>query len=813
MPEPLDTPQQERLHQAARERIEFFTRDLRERYGIEVRMAAELEFLVLDEKGGRASNLVDAERLTNAFSNVPTIEKVYPEYFGYSQLELVTGINPNIPGLDYTVSSPLNTADTVAAFRTIADAQLRDWGLGGISNAARPFSSEAKTPTNGFHLNISLLDTNGNPLFFDAQQGMSDIARHVTSSLIATQAEGSYAVMPHDNSYERLRIADNAILTGNVDEALHGRANWMPSHAGYLDNKGATLNMAISQTIGTVHALANNNPDPERMPVGTIASHYPDLEARIIGYFDPSQRTIPIGGERPHQTRLENRIAGADADPYMLVAMDMASIHEAVTDNVRVLEPGGEVDPSKERIIETDGKRLAITRHDGQFGSYQLPRDLDTARSRFESSERMRSLLGDELYQEALRQPRSLLPLASLRLPESEVRADILRAFSQAESPVIPAEARSGISKTVPSKALSTGRVGVGAGMSALSLSNRLTGTEHSNHRAAGGIRETASNVGLVTDIANFSMGVLQPLADIAPSLRSIAPAITSTAETISSIAPRISIPTAVLAGTADATARFAAGDERGGSGSIGGTIGGLIAGAKAGAVGGAAMGPGGALILGAAGAFSGAILGEDITKLGYDLIEKTGEIARENRQERWNQYGASLVSEVIALVPTGHTSHVLNPELRRIAELKASVLALAEKRYQLEERQASGQPLNEHERVEFLGLSHHIEEQGSALIRKAVQYAAVTLENVPPEVAQAHIKRQLGHAIHEVALIEGKEQRDILEKGTKEAEVIYSALDQVQKTQISDPAYHDASRLQHLPNIHSTSDQKSQIF
>ncbi|MGE0753648.1 MAG: hypothetical protein AB7L92_00630 [Alphaproteobacteria bacterium] len=370
------------LRQAAIERIRFFQEALAER-GIIARIGTELEFFPLNKSGLPQKDILDAKKLTAALrKNVRGIERVHPESItSRAQYELVTGPNPKMKGAGIADASPLAAAETVDAFKTGLINHADRLGLGGISFKARQREGNS-LHTSGLHINMSLWDSAGRKnLFYQPLRATSDIERHVVDSLIKTHATAAPAYFPNPDSYERIPID------------LAGLMSTAPTHAAYMSNKGSTISNAYQLIKGLVAG------EPK---IGSIAGRHADLLHAPFGAAEGllfrGHRSNWIGWERPRMYRLEGRLAGADADPYVAIASELASAYEAVRGKVRPYVHGMSIDKANERIIKAGERSWVVAKHDGKFASHRLSLDNTAGHEALVESVRMRELLGEDLY-------------------------------------------------------------------------------------------------------------------------------------------------------------------------------------------------------------------------------------------------------------------------------------------------------------------------------------------------------------------------------------------------------------------------------
>lgn len=90
-----------------------------------------------------------------------------------------------------------------------------------------------------------------------------------------------------------------------------------------------------------------------------------------------------LAGKRlsKQSTRIESRLAGADADPTLSVLVTLAAFHEAIANNVK-----------------GNGADREVTPYDDIMPVFKLPKSVDEAQETFLESDYAKRLLGDKLY-------------------------------------------------------------------------------------------------------------------------------------------------------------------------------------------------------------------------------------------------------------------------------------------------------------------------------------------------------------------------------------------------------------------------------
>lgn len=385
----------ETLRHSALERIVFFEKQLLSEYGIRVRTGAELEFIPLNEQGLPQANLLDEAALTKGLRNsIPNIERVHRESdFSQVQYEFVSGPNSSIAGTGLRDASPSSTAETVVAFKDAISANAKDWGMGGVSFTPR-LPVDNGNAHNGFHLNLSLWDGDGQKnLFYEKGKNTTDLQRHVMDAMIHTHGEGTVGYVPYSNSFDRINTTNtNEISTNTIANIF----TTVPNSAGHVPNKG----IDVGTWANGVMDMVLNKP----FTIGSIASRHgssnPFNLTMSLGEYVAfgSVRSSLIGWEKPHQYRLESRLAGADADPYVVTAMEMASIYDAAKNHLRPYDASKPINKKTEQLLNIGDRQFVVDKHNGKFASTPLPKSIEEARDSLAQSDRLRVLLGEDLY-------------------------------------------------------------------------------------------------------------------------------------------------------------------------------------------------------------------------------------------------------------------------------------------------------------------------------------------------------------------------------------------------------------------------------
>jgi glutamine synthetase len=294
--------------------------------GLEIIMAAELEFYLLDAK---------TDRPTARVPRVPGIGRPQPGPQVYNTDDLwdiepfLNDLNDvceaqNIPSGTATsefapgqfeinlhhVNDPVLACDHAVLLKRAVKAVARQHGYVACF-MAKPFEEDSGS---GLHVHMSLVDKNGKNYFSQGKEKMavppfSARFRHAIGGLAKTMAESTAIFAPNANSYRRLRPEMFAPV----------EPNWGVNHR----------NVAIR---------------------------------------------IPLSDEK--NLRFEHRVAGADANPYLVTAAILAGVHYGMKNRC---DPG--------RMVE-EGQVIKVKR--------KIPNRWDAAIDKFAKSKVLPQYFGEE---------------------------------------------------------------------------------------------------------------------------------------------------------------------------------------------------------------------------------------------------------------------------------------------------------------------------------------------------------------------------------------------------------------------------------
>lgn len=347
------------LQAAAIERILKYKEELKG-YGMYVRTAMELEFHMQNARGELVPGAIDIDSVSRYLreqEELPYVEKVDVEGEigrGMRMPKLATQYEINLSDN----ASKRNNAKGLAPEKLAAVAhRIKTQSLSDMllestcltpqgaehphpliaSFHPRPNADEPKgsflhnTETSALHVNISLCDKHGRNLFAHSDK----LLDHCVRSLLELQNDAALPLLPSEDSLKR--IGANSSAPGGIG-VKHGKF-----FAGSMHTSVTVRRYILDK-------------DP----------YIPEAEA----------------------TRIENRLPGGDADPFVAMAVTMAAMVDAVRKHVRK-----EVDGEKQKIhLKIDD----IT--PGDYPKYDLPKKHSDYVTKFEKAAHMRELLGGRLY-------------------------------------------------------------------------------------------------------------------------------------------------------------------------------------------------------------------------------------------------------------------------------------------------------------------------------------------------------------------------------------------------------------------------------
>jgi hypothetical protein len=298
------------LQLAAIERIREFQDELAAQ-GIYMRSAMELEFVVEDRWGKLVPyviNLKEAEKyLTSPKRKLPHLEQVKTDVT--AEYEITVADKPDANGLFNPLQfAPLQVAGEMAMLKkgTLRDMLQQTTCLtpdirGGIapfrpvfhaypySLADKESSWQYENKSSALHVNVSLYDAKGNNLFGKHPA----LLEHCARSLINVQNEAGLAFLPKKNSLKRVRPEAHGSVPGGL-------------------GMEAVLDDGKKRTFSSVNIRGG-----------------------------ATEKTGKGSKEKmTHDIRIENRLPGADNDPFVALAVTMAAMVDAVRHDIKTKPKG-----------------------------------------------------------------------------------------------------------------------------------------------------------------------------------------------------------------------------------------------------------------------------------------------------------------------------------------------------------------------------------------------------------------------------------------------------------------------------------------
>jgi hypothetical protein len=319
------------------ERIRFFKKEL-SKYGVEPVTGTELECFPEDQNGELVQTLLfDQQKIDAAFKDypyfkkfeVPVLEQLYEVALGEGDPELIAKATAGLKeheGLRTLVAERHKPGECRLNFS--ARPKYRWW--------SEPEKVWVDSPyTAGLHINVSLKNKDGIPLF-GGLFGKNALLKNCTRGVMAVQKEGMLLFAPQEDSYYRFTSTPTS-SPGNIPEIIG---------CGFHKRDGGSV-MLRGYYVEDGYSVFDNN------------------------------------------IRIENRLAGADADPYVAMAATLAGIYLGVL-----------ATKDKAKLQEIYGRGdLKNVAWGGKGPDDMVPTNINKAKARFEGSTLMRNVLGNKLFE------------------------------------------------------------------------------------------------------------------------------------------------------------------------------------------------------------------------------------------------------------------------------------------------------------------------------------------------------------------------------------------------------------------------------
>lgn len=181
-------------------------------------------------------------------------------------------------------------------------------------------------------------------------------------SVISEAAPGQFEINLNHRD-DAMAAADDAVLLRRMIRGVarkHGlQASFMPKP--YLDSAGSGMHVhaSVLDRDGANVFLGEGGPERLRHAVGGLLTHMSDTALMFVSSYNGFRRLMPgsyapvsltwgydnrsvavrIPHGKPAATRVEHRIAGADANPYLVLAAILAAMEEGIDQRLPAPEP------------------------------------------------------------------------------------------------------------------------------------------------------------------------------------------------------------------------------------------------------------------------------------------------------------------------------------------------------------------------------------------------------------------------------------------------------------------------------------------
>lgn len=346
------------LQQAAIDYIQQCQQQL-QRLGLNLHTSMELEFMIMNKNGNLIPGAINLDAATKWLKaqpkeSLPYFDKLDSEGFICFHPEVNRSTTQYEVTLDdVTCRHPINLAAAIQRLKTqtLPEMLKASTCLQGDAGAliARgtfpsfephpdvpppPESANAKSESSALHVNISITNNKGYNLFAQSP----DLMRHCTERLLFLQNEAGLSLLPTSQSLKR--IGANLSAPGGLGVMVEKRFNG---------------NRYTSVSMRGINEQAEKNGSKQNL-------------------------------------RVENRLPGADADPFVAMAVTCAAVMSAVHDHLHVLN---RLDGVKEYIINPKPALSGKT--------HPIPTTHEALVAKMQASRYARNMLGEKLYTEILK--------------------------------------------------------------------------------------------------------------------------------------------------------------------------------------------------------------------------------------------------------------------------------------------------------------------------------------------------------------------------------------------------------------------------
>lgn len=266
------------VQEVAREGILLLEKEAARRFGIEFRIGVELEGWAISDLFEYGSP-IDTRKISSLFSDVAVGESIVKSFIKESGMDRLHKKYEFITN----VLSPIEAAMAAKKIKDLAVREAANYGLDGFSFDDFQENVMSRYRTAGMHINISLW-RNEEPLFLVESRGpivFSDLMTHASNwKSLLVQRDAFFCVVMNDNGFKRLEEG-GAVLPNSISAAA----------------------MVMGQSMALRHSTKRRGGRPFL---------------------------------KPEEVRIENRLPGASANPFLAVLTTMASIYAGIKDFVDV---------------------------------------------------------------------------------------------------------------------------------------------------------------------------------------------------------------------------------------------------------------------------------------------------------------------------------------------------------------------------------------------------------------------------------------------------------------------------------------------
>jgi glutamine synthetase len=375
---------QERIRKLARDRIHFYQEKILQEYGLHMRCGTELEFYALDHDGNPTKT--DIASINAKFKNSPVVESVTIEDGApdrvYHEVRIGKGMG-NKKALEEAPHrySPAVTAHSTEVLRSMIQNELprNDQNIGKVLFEAMPFDQPDRSAL-GLHFNVSLFDGDGNNVFANWRGKPNALARHAADEINRIQKDSVILYAPNNSSYSRIAydtatpISFFKVIWGSED--LNKRVQ---EYASVRSRDGAPNSIGVNHN----KIIDQNKPAPS-------------VSLRYGSFLDWLLNAGMAADESHAEVRIEDRLAGADANTYLVALADTAAMYNTLQKWTE--KQPTDTDKTTSEAIHTAAGTLHVKKRKKEHSEIgPITRTVEQSLDRFRQSDLTTEILGPEL--------------------------------------------------------------------------------------------------------------------------------------------------------------------------------------------------------------------------------------------------------------------------------------------------------------------------------------------------------------------------------------------------------------------------------